>query len=616
MKSYKINYSMVLVVLGVMATFIGIYSLFFISPEMFSAGFFSDLYVVITIFLNPFYLLFIFSFFIYLLVVFLPDALKVAVLSLLFGFITTALAIDFFVFNQFKFHMNSFVLKVLSQPEALNILGIGFTEISAVIGLFVICTTSVFFLIRFLLKSRLMQLSLKLNRSLTRKAILIVSILVVMLADKSIYAYKIYQRDALPLFLKKDIPLYIPVIANHFFKGMGVERPPLAIKDTSVAKKKIKYPLQPYTDQTPADAKNPNIILIGADALRTDMITEEIMPNTFRFAREYGMEFKNHFSGSNGTSQGLFSLFTGLPSSYMTDFGDANMDPLFFSILEQKGYSFNIMAARNLAWLGMDEILFFKYRKFLEERFHSSSIEADKIMTDRTIELLKTNKEPFFMFSFYDSTHLPHFQNPGPFKPYKSNVLFNPSKKEDRIIGFNQYKNAAHYVDQQIKRILDTIKEKGLMENSIIIITSDHGSEKYEHGHWGHASAFTDEQLKVPFIVACSGCKKGISNRLTSHHDFVPTIMELLKDPYPHEYHTLGKSVFSKDQRSYILAAGLANRVLITPDSKIDYTPFEGISYYNVTGKSDEKVPDTQLVLNQNLPFLLAMFQDLKKFYR
>lgn len=607
---------MLLTILSVMATFIGIYGLMFVSSNMLGKGLLNSIYVYLTVFFNPFYLLFIFSIFLYPIILVLPRVLKGVVLSLCFGFISTGFAIDFLVFRQFKFHLNNFVLKILFQPEAMNVLGIGILEISVIIGLFLFCSSTIYLIIRYLFNSHLGERTTHLFKGFKRKSILIVVILAVLLVDKSIYAYKLFQRSPIPLFLKKDIPLYIPMVANRSFHKMGLKRPPLAIKDPSVAKTKLNYPLQPYTDKTPVGVPKPNIILIGVDALRADMITEKIMPHTFRFAKKNGIEFTNHYSGSNGTTQGLFSLFTGLPSSYMTDFGDANLDPLFFSILEQKKYKVNILSARDLAWLGMDEILFFKYRKNIEEMFADDSVLADKLMTDRTIDLLKKNKEPFFLFSFFDSTHIPHYQLPGPFTPYKSSVLFNPSKLKDRTIGFNQYKNAAHYVDQQIKRILDTIKEQNLLENSIVIITSDHGSEKYEHGHWGHASAFTDEQLKVPFIMACKGCKKGKNNRLTSHHDFTPTIMELMKDPYPHQYHTLGESVFSTKKRPYILAAGLANRVLITPSYKIDYTPFEGISYYKVTGISDEEVADTEAVLKQKLPAILSMFDDLKKFYK
>jgi len=67
-------------------------------------------------------------------------------------------------------------------------------------------------------------------------------------------------------------------------------------------------------------------------------------------------------------------------------------------------------------------------------------------------------------------------------------------------------------------------------------LTADHGSRKYEHGYWGHASAFTKEQIKVSFWLHYpkSGTKK--IKKFTDHHDFVTTIFELMGEKYDVEY--------------------------------------------------------------------------------
>ena len=92
---------------------------------------------------------------------------------------------------------------------------------------------------------------------------------------------------------------------------------------------------------------------------------------------------------------------------------------------------------------------------------------------------------------FFDSPHLPHFEHPyyKKFQPFGRDINFNPDNYHERVNGFNAYKNSVNYIDDLVGELFETIKQNDLLKKSIIIFTSDHGSEKYEHGHY--ASAFT-----------------------------------------------------------------------------------------------------------------------------
>jgi len=148
------------------------------------------------------------------------------------------------------------------------------------------------------------------------------------------------------------------------------------------------------------------------------------------------------------------------------------------------------------------------------------------------------------------------------------------------------------------------------------MLTSDHGSEKYEHGHWGHASAFTNEQLKVPFVLAHPGSQKQTITTLTSHLDISATLIDLIGDSYKTEHHTAGQSLVNRQPRDFIMAGGAANRVLIDNHYKIDYTPFELISYYKVTGYNDEPVDNPDLIITEYTPKILKMFTIFQKFLK
>lgn len=66
------------------------------------------------------------------------------------------------------------------------------------------------------------------------------------------------------------------------------------------------------------------------------------------------------------------------------------------------------------------------------------------------------------------------------------------------------------------------------MEDTIVIVTGDHGEEFMEKGRWGHRSTFSQEQIQVPLIIWIPESGKGDHSFMTSHIDIVPTIAPYL----------------------------------------------------------------------------------------
>ena len=64
----------------------------------------------------------------------------------------------------------------------------------------------------------------------------------------------------------------------------------------------------------------------------------------------------------------------------------------------------------------------------------------------------------------------------------------------------NGYDAELHYMDSQIKRIFDMLKEAGEWENTIIVVTADHGEGLGQHNAIGHGGLIWEEQLRVPLI--------------------------------------------------------------------------------------------------------------------
>jgi arylsulfatase A-like enzyme len=76
----------------------------------------------------------------------------------------------------------------------------------------------------------------------------------------------------------------------------------------------------------------------------------------------------------------------------------------------------------------------------------------------------------------------------------------------------NTYDGRILYVDRQIERIWDGLQKRTLPEDTLLIITADHGEELYDHGGTGHCTTLYDELIRVPLImITTSGDGSGAS---------------------------------------------------------------------------------------------------------
>ena len=167
-----------------------------------------------------------------------------------------------------------------------------------------------------------------------------------------------------------------------------------------------------------------------------------------------------------------------------------------------------------------------------------------------------------------------------------------------------------------MNRLLKKLEEYNYFDNSIIVITGDHGHEMYEKGHWGHASAFTKEQTHVCFFLHLPKQKKYKRiKRVTSHVDIVPTVIELMGENLLVKNFSIGESLIHPSNRKYIILDGIANRVLFDGKIKINFTPFTGVSLYQVTDENDKLIDEKDTILKKYQHLLIDMFYKLGKFY-
>lgn len=158
---------------------------------------------------------------------------------------------------------------------------------------------------------------------------------------------------------------------------------------------------------------------------------------------------------------------------------------------------------------------------------------------------------PFFAFLNYFDAHAPYIPTPryqGRFGIRPSGLkdydfLFNYMwsdkslmKKRDVQMAYDCYDACIAFLDEQLGRLLDDLRGQGLLENTVVIITSDHGEAFGDHGYYGHLFSLHLDVTGVPLVILSPGAPAGeVVNSPVSLRDLPATVVEVsgLKDKSP-----------------------------------------------------------------------------------
>ena len=180
-------------------------------------------------------------------------------------------------------------------------------------------------------------------------------------------------------------------------------------------------------------------------------------------------------------------------------------------------------------------------RKNRFKQFVDGAALANRVI--RTFSEHSSDK-PFFIWTHFLDTHVPYLPGNGPrwyecagryLKKLNYSDTINPATalrgapKTDK--GWQEwgalYDAAVLYVDEQIGRILDALKEQGLSENTLVVICGDHGEELGEHGNISHYFRLHENNVRVPMLFFVPGAEEKRIDSLVSLLDLAPTLAEL-----------------------------------------------------------------------------------------
>jgi arylsulfatase A-like enzyme len=315
-----------------------------------------------------------------------------------------------------------------------------------------------------------------------------------------------------------------------------------------------------------------NIIFIVVDSLRKDSLgcyglPFSTSPNIDSLCEE-SILFKNHFSNANWTKPSMISMFYG---EYASNLGITNTG---FSIYPNEKEIFYNLEIKNMINVLreqgyytssiMNNVFLLDYTGVgVDLGFHELNqigkdiIDTEKI-TEETLHFLETHEyAPFFLHINYNT---PHGSYSPPMKVMEELKINSPKEFSSVHPIIQRYYGEVKYTDDQIGLILNKLKKLNLYDNSLIILTADHGDlfdEKHTFSsngvygsRWGHGETHYDEEINIPLIMKPPSTIKSLikTREIKSQSSSVsifPTMLSFLGVNYQNE-NFRGKNYFNE----------------------------------------------------------------------
>lgn len=270
-----------------------------------------------------------------------------------------------------------------------------------------------------------------------------------------------------------------------------------------------------------------SLVLLTVDALRWDTgymgYERPITPHIDHLA-ERGVVLERSYALSSYTGRSLAPIFIGRYPS------EAHCNAVHFT----KYHDENEMLAEALAAAGIRTAGIGSHPYFdgsgLEQGFqrwkviegcgagHSDQYTTSPEVADKAIEWIADQELTggrFFLWAHFMDPHRDYLEHEG-FSTYGFRLR-------------DKYDGEVAFTDHHVGRVLAALEEQGLLERTIVVITSDHGEAFREHGYIYHGRYLWEEIVRVPWVWVVPGMEPRRVRARVSHLDLAATVYELLK---------------------------------------------------------------------------------------
>ena len=305
-----------------------------------------------------------------------------------------------------------------------------------------------------------------------------------------------------------------------------------------------------------------NVVIVMVDTLRADHMSaygyeRETTPFISRFASR-GFVFEHARSQASCTFPSVNSLLTARNPAIFTrqevdHLGIPEEYPSIAEILKEHGYHTIAVSASPIVRTTPSDFnpiggFGRGFDAFVEDTLWRPGGQVNRAI----IRELDAIEEPFFLYAHYMEPHGPyrpperytkrfageyeghHFIKRGNPVPIGRMMYGNGPHYDitDRDIQHlvDLYDDEIRYFDGVFRRLIKNLEDRNLLENTVIIISSDHGEEFLEHGQIKHCRGVWDTVTRVPLIFRFPGVEGGQRiNTAVQNLDIVPTILDYLE---------------------------------------------------------------------------------------
>lgn len=399
---------------------------------------------------------------------------------MLFAVTSCLLMIDLAVHQFTGLHINKFILSLLAQPQALDHIGVSpyLLGLPALWCLFA-CALS-------------WRLDAEFRIPVRRLAATCTAVL---LGSQILYAFLLYGRDPGLIQNERNMPFFIGLhhyYADSLFAPAFGEKPenPFA----------LPFSTQPIAVPTQAAwtvRKPRNVLLVVIDSLRAADIaqTPSLAPNLARWAQKGHLSL-NHNSVANCTHFSMHTLFTGTLPTNFSAIRQGDKARGLFAALAGTDYTVTSAEAFPLDWYDLASTYMPGVKRTV---LSATSTGQDKLAVDATLATLP-GKTPWFHLLYLNGPHFPYDMDPG------------------AAFSIENYRRIITKTDALLGQLLDSLQARGALDDTLVIVTSDHGEEIMENGHIGHGTMLNALQTDVPLLVLGA---KTPTTRITSHRDIL-----------------------------------------------------------------------------------------------
>lgn len=314
----------------------------------------------------------------------------------------------------------------------------------------------------------------------------------------------------------------------------------------------------------PRGGGRPNVLFLFTDDQRADTIhalgNPTIQtPNLDRLA-ESGFVFRNAYCmGGDRPAVCLPSRTMVLSGRSLFHLDELTpQSPNFPTSMRHAGYLTYHHGKRGNTPQAIQE-RFDRNRYLVNDDKERRSGQPGKEIADDAIAFLKSRdrNQPFFMYLAFANPHDPRTINEDDRRRYEESQMplprnfrpLHPFDNGDLLIRdealapwprtpeavrshLTDYYGVISHLDQEIGRVLQTLRNTRDFDNTIIVFSSDHGLALGSHGLFGKQNLYEDG-MKVPLIFRGPGISRGSSDALVYLHDIYPTVCELIGEPIP-----------------------------------------------------------------------------------